>query len=61
MPTLLMWGVEDRAIPYWQATAAATRLKKGALKPISSCGHLPHVEQPKQFVTILSEFVGGLR
>ena len=43
MPTLLLWGVEDRVIPYWQATAAAALLEKGTLGPIPNCGHLPHV------------------
>jgi pimeloyl-ACP methyl ester carboxylesterase len=60
MPTLVVWGIEDRVLPYWQATAAGTRLKKGTLKLIPSCGHLPHVEQPKRFVSILSEFLEGL-
>ncbi len=61
MPTLVVWGTEDRVIPYWHANAAVTRLRKGILKLILNCGHLPHVEQPERFVSILSEFVGGLR
>jgi pimeloyl-ACP methyl ester carboxylesterase len=60
MPTLIVWGIEDKLFPYWQAIDAAARLKKGTLKLIPSCGHLPHVEQPKRFVSILSEFLGGL-
>jgi 4,5:9,10-diseco-3-hydroxy-5,9,17-trioxoandrosta-1(10),2-diene-4-oate hydrolase len=61
MPTLVVWGIEDRVIPYWHANAAVARLRKGALKLIPNCGHLPHVERPKRFVSILSEFLGGLR
>ena len=61
MPTLLVWGVEDRVIPYWQATAAAALLEKGALGPIPNCGHLPHVERPERFVSILGGFLEGLR
>ena len=61
MPTLVVWGIEDRVLPYWQGTAAVTRLNKGTLKLIPSCGHLPHVEQPKHFVSIFSEFLGDLR
>ena len=60
MPTLIVWGIEDKLFPYWQAIDAAARLKKGTLKLIPSRGHLPHVEQPKRFVSILSEFLGGL-
>jgi len=61
MPTLVVWGMEDRVIPYWQANAAVTRLQKGTLKLIPNCGHLPHVEQPKRFVSILGGFLGDLR
>jgi pimeloyl-ACP methyl ester carboxylesterase len=60
MPTLIVWGIEDKLFPYWHAIDAAARLKKGTLKLILSCGHLPHVEQPKRFVSIVSEFLGGL-
>jgi 4,5:9,10-diseco-3-hydroxy-5,9,17-trioxoandrosta-1(10),2-diene-4-oate hydrolase len=60
MPTLIMWGIEDRVIPLWHAGAAVSRLEKGALELIPNCGHLPHVEQPKRFVSILEDFLGGL-
>ena len=60
MPTLIVWGIEDRVIPYWHATAAVTRLEQGDIEFISNCGHLPHVEQPERFVSILDEFLGGL-
>lgn len=60
MPTLVVWGIEDKVIPYWQANTAFAHLKKGTLQLIPSCGHLPHVEQPKRFVSILSEFIGSL-
>ncbi len=61
MPTLIVWGTEDRVFPHWQAKDAAARLQNGSLKLIPNCGHLPHIEQPKRFVSILSEFLGGLR
>jgi pimeloyl-ACP methyl ester carboxylesterase len=60
MPTLIVWGIEDRVIPYWHATAAVTHLEQGDIEFISNCGHLPHVEQPKRFVSILDEFLRGL-
>jgi 4,5:9,10-diseco-3-hydroxy-5,9,17-trioxoandrosta-1(10),2-diene-4-oate hydrolase len=57
MPTLLLWGIEDRVIPYRHATAAVTHLEKGSLELIPNCGHLPHVEQPKRFASILDDFL----
>ena len=58
-PTLVMWGIEDKVLPYWQGNVAVARLKKGALKLMSSCGHLPHVEQSKRFVSILGKFLSN--
>ncbi|MCA1838371.1 MAG: alpha/beta fold hydrolase, partial [Actinobacteria bacterium] len=57
MPTLIVWGIEDKLLPYWQAKDAAARLQNGSLKLIPNCGHLPHVEQPKQFTSILGDFL----
>jgi 4,5:9,10-diseco-3-hydroxy-5,9,17-trioxoandrosta-1(10),2-diene-4-oate hydrolase len=61
MPALIMWGTEDRVFPVRQAIDAGTRLpRSGTLDLIPNCGHLPHVEQPKRFVSILSRFFGSL-
>jgi 4,5:9,10-diseco-3-hydroxy-5,9,17-trioxoandrosta-1(10),2-diene-4-oate hydrolase len=57
MPTLIVWGIEDRVLPYWQAQDALTRLKKGSLELIPNCGHLPHVERPERFVSIVDGFL----
>ena len=57
MPTLIVWGIEDRVIPYGQAQDALARLQKGSLELISNCGHLPHVERPERFVSILDGFL----
>jgi len=58
MPTLIVWGVEDRVLPYWQAEEAIPRLQNGSLELIPNCGHLPHVEQPERFASILGDFLG---
>jgi len=57
MPTLIVWGVEDRVLPYWQAKEAIPRLQNGSLELIPNCGHLPHVEQPERFASILGDFL----
>lgn len=57
IPTLVVWGIEDRLIPYSQAKDATARLQDGSLELISNCGHLPHVEQPKRFVSVLGQFL----
>ncbi len=57
MPTLIVWGIEDRLLPYSQAKEAIALVQEGSLELIPNCGHLPHVEQPKQFVSTLREFL----
>jgi pimeloyl-ACP methyl ester carboxylesterase len=58
MPTLIVWGIEDKVIPYTHAKEAIALVQDGSLELIPSCGHLPHVEQPKRFVSILGGFLG---
>jgi pimeloyl-ACP methyl ester carboxylesterase len=61
MPTLIVWGTEDRVFPFWQGTGAASRLPNDSLKLVPNCGHLPHVEKPERFTSILGGFLGALR
>ncbi len=57
MPTLIVWGVDDRLLPYSQAKEAIALIRDGALERISNCGHLPHVERSERFVSALGEFL----
>ena len=57
MPTLIVWGIEDRVLPYSQAKDAIALVQDGSLELIPNCGHLPHVEQPKRFASILDDFL----
>lgn len=57
-PTLVVWGARDRVFPEYQATEAASRLRKGSLALIPDCGHLPPVERPDLFVAALAGFLG---
>lgn len=59
MPTLIVWGVEDRLLPYSQAKEAVTLVQDGSLELIPNCGHLPHVEQPERFVSVLDQFLAS--
>ena len=45
MPTLILWGIEDRLLPYTQAKEVSALVQDGSLELISNCGHLPYVEQ----------------
>ncbi len=57
MPTLILWGIEDKLLPYSHAKDAIALVQDGSLELFPNCGHLPHVEQPKRFVSTLEEFL----
>jgi pimeloyl-ACP methyl ester carboxylesterase len=57
MPTLIVWGIEDRLVPYTQAKDAISLVQDGSLELIPNCGHLPHVEQPERFVSTVGGFL----
>jgi pimeloyl-ACP methyl ester carboxylesterase len=57
MPTLVVWGGCDYVLPASQAQAAVDRLPHGRLALFADCGHLPHVECPDRFATVLSEWL----
>jgi pimeloyl-ACP methyl ester carboxylesterase len=60
MPTLLIWGEDDLIFPKSQAEAAVKHLQQGYLRIIPDCGHIPHLEQPALFVTVLDEFLSKI-
>jgi pimeloyl-ACP methyl ester carboxylesterase len=57
MPTLVIWGESDQVLPASQARAAVHRLRHGRLALLAGCGHLPHVECPDRFATVLSQWL----
>ena len=57
MPTLVIWGGRDYVLPPSQAQAAVDRLPHGRLALLADCGHLPHVECPDRFATVLSDWL----
>jgi pimeloyl-ACP methyl ester carboxylesterase len=57
MPTLVVWGGCDYVLPASHAEAAVGRLPQGRLALFADCGHLPHVECPDRFASVLSEWL----
>ncbi len=56
LPTLLVWGADDRLLPPAYAAAWQKLIPGAQLVVIRDCGHLPHVEQPAAFVAALDGF-----
>jgi len=61
VPTLLVWGADDRHYPRDYAFAYQRLIAGAKTAIIPDCGHLPHVEQPQAFVAALQGFLDGMR
>jgi pimeloyl-ACP methyl ester carboxylesterase len=57
LPTLLIWGEEDRIIPVAHGRAAHEAVPGSRLEVLAGVGHFPHVESPAAVVDILDDFI----
>jgi pimeloyl-ACP methyl ester carboxylesterase len=60
VPTLVLWGVEDRVFPVQYADAFARAIPGARVETLAGCGHLPHLERPDAFVGRVVAFIGAL-
>jgi pimeloyl-ACP methyl ester carboxylesterase len=56
-PTLIVWGREDRVIPFENARLWTEAIPHARLVPIDRCGHTPHRERPDEMVRIVLDFL----
>jgi pimeloyl-ACP methyl ester carboxylesterase len=62
VPTLLLWGVDDRFVAAANYGAAYRDAIPGArLETIDRAGHFPHLEQPETLVEKVRAFLGDRR
>ncbi len=61
VPTLLIWGAEDKLFPKDYATAYQTLIPGSEVVIVPECGHVPHLEKPKAFVSALQTFIDRMR
>lgn len=54
VPTTLLWGRHDRAVPLQLGAAASNRLG-WPLQVVDGVGHAPHIEAPEAFLAALTE------
>ena len=57
IPTLLVWGTEDRVVPSGHALRAHRAMPGSRLVLFEGAGHFPHRSDPERFLEILREFV----
>jgi pimeloyl-ACP methyl ester carboxylesterase len=57
MPTMIVWGEQDRIIPVIHAHTAHAVIPDSRLEIMAGVGHFPHAEQPRRFAEILTDFM----
>jgi len=57
MPTLLIWGSEDKIIPVAHAYQAHEAIPNSRLEVIEGAGHFPQAENPARFAEVLKDFL----
>jgi pimeloyl-ACP methyl ester carboxylesterase len=60
VPTLLLWGAQDKITPLKEAEAIKASIPGATLTEIADCGHLPQLEAPDVFVWQVNTFLDRL-
>ncbi|MCO5315093.1 MAG: alpha/beta fold hydrolase [Solirubrobacterales bacterium] len=57
IPSLILWGENDRIIPVAHANAAHELMPGSRLEIFEGAGHFPFNDDPERFATVLREFI----
>jgi pimeloyl-ACP methyl ester carboxylesterase len=57
VPTLVLWGSTDTVTPLWQGQRLVETIPNSVLMVIPNVGHIPYIENPKEFNRILLGFL----
>lgn len=57
VPTLILWGREDRVIPAETGQRLHQLIPNSILEFIEQCGHVPHEEKPEETIARISTFM----
>lgn len=61
VPTLIIWGANDRLFPMEYAYAWQQLIPGSEAVVIPECGHVPQMEKPETFVSELTNFIDSMR
>jgi pimeloyl-ACP methyl ester carboxylesterase len=61
VPTLLIWGLEDRITPPAVAERFRALIPDAHLWHLSRCGHTPMLERPEPFAEVLADWLEGTK
>jgi len=57
VPTLIVWGRNDRVVPVPAALAYKKRIPRAELVIFDRCGHVPQIERPVRFNRVVERFL----
>lgn len=57
VPTLILWGREDKVIPLRVGELLHDLLPNSTLEVIEECGHIPQEEKPEETISLISSFL----
>ena len=57
VPTLVLWGRQDRVVPLWVGERLADKLPDAKLQVLENCGHMPAEELPRESWEALQAFL----
>jgi pimeloyl-ACP methyl ester carboxylesterase len=61
LPTLIVWGEDDRMIPSGHGETAADRIPGCRFELIPGAGHYPHEDNPDLFASLVANFIATTR
>ena len=61
VPTLLIWGLDDRITPPEVGERFRALIPDAHLWHLSQCGHTPMLERPEPFADVLGDWLDGTR
>lgn len=59
IPTLIIWGTNDSALPLSNGEKLHDEILNSELKIIDECGHIPQEEQPEETFLLINNFLKG--
>jgi pimeloyl-ACP methyl ester carboxylesterase len=57
VPTLLIWGKEDKLIPFEYSEQFVSSINSCEFIPMEGCGHSPYVEDPEKLSELVIKFL----
>ena len=58
VPTLIVWGENDRIVPVSAGERISSAMPDARLEVIAGAGHMPHIEKPDEVIPLLTQHMG---